>query len=144
MSPTVFDSHGTDRLTKWKQFRDSLEASATPLEDVAELWSHAPFVSPYLDPQNPSEWPDPWHLILDLRLDDLAIALGMLYTIKLTRRFMDTVCEIHTMILPDKKEPSYFVVVDKKHVLNLEYKTVVTIDKIEELKTNIVWSKTRM
>ena len=84
MSPTVFDSYGTDRLTKWKQFRDSLETSATPLEDVAELWSHAPFVSPYLDPQNPAEWPDPWHLILDLRLDDLAIALGMLYTIKLT------------------------------------------------------------
>ena len=144
MSPTVFDSYGTDRLTKWKEFRDSLETSATPLEDVAELWSHAPFVSPYLDPQTPTEWPDPWHLILDLRLDDLAIALGMLYTIKLTHRFIDTACEIHMSMLPDRKEPSYFVVVDKKHVLNLEYKTVVDVDKIEDLKTNIVWSKSRM
>jgi len=144
MSPTVFDSYGTDRLTKWKEFRDSLETSATPLEDVAELWSHAPFVSPYLDPHNPTEWPDPWHLILDLRLDELAIALGILYTIKLTTRFIDTNCEIHMSMLPKKKEASYFVVVDKKHVLNLEYKTVVDVDRITDLKTNIVWSKSRM
>jgi hypothetical protein len=144
MSPTVFDSYGTDRLTKWKEFRDSLETSATPLEDVAELWSHAPFVSPYLDPQNPNEWPDPWHLILDLHLDELAIVLGMLYTIKLTHRFIDTECEIHTIMLSNKKEPSYFVVVDKKHVLNLEYRTVVDADKIIDLKTNMIWSKSRM
>jgi hypothetical protein len=144
MSPTVFDSYGTDRLTKWKQFRDSLETSATPLEDVAELWSHAPFVSPYLDPQTPAEWPDPWHLILDLRLDDLAIALGMLYTIKLTHRFIDTECEIHMSMFPNRKDASYFVVVDKKHVLNLDYKTVVDVDRITDLKTNIVWSKSRM
>jgi hypothetical protein len=144
MSPTVFDSYGTDRLTKWKEFRDSLETSATPLEDVAELWSHAPFVGPYLDPQNPAEWPDPWHLILDLHLDDLAIALGILYTIKLTHRFIDTKCEIHMSMLPKKKEASYFVVVDKKHVLNLDYKTVVDVDRITDLKTNIVWSKSRM
>jgi hypothetical protein len=140
----VFDSYGTDRLTKWKEFRDSLETSATPLEDVAELWSHAPFVSPYLDPQTPAEWPDPWHLILDLRLDDLAIALGMLYTIKLTHRFIDTECEIHMSMFPNRKDASYFVVVDKKHVLNLDYKTVVDVDRITDLKTNIVWSKSRM
>jgi hypothetical protein len=81
---------------------------------------------------------------LDLHLDELAIALGMLYTIKLTHRFIDTECEIHTMMLPNKKEPSYFVVVDKKHVLNLEYRTVVDVDRIADLKTNIVWSKSRM
>jgi len=144
MSPTVFDLHGTDRLTNWKQFRDSLETSATPLEDVAELWSHAPFVSPYLDPQNPAEWPDPWHLILDLHLDDLAIALGMLYTIKLTHRFIDTECEIHTSMLPNRKEASYFVVVDKKHVLNLEYNTVVDIEELKRFKTSMIWSKSKI
>jgi hypothetical protein len=48
------------------------------------------------------------------------------------------------MMLPNKKEPSYFVVVDKKHVLNLEYRTVVDVDRIADLKTNIVWSKSRM
>ena len=140
----VFDRHGTDRLAAWKQFRDSLETSSQPLEDVAELWSHAPFVSTYLDPKNPAEWPDPWHLILDLRLDDLAIALGMLYTIKLTQRFMDTKCEIHMSMLPDKKEPSYLLVVNDKHVLNLEYKSVVSIKELKKFETSIIWSQIRM
>ena len=140
----VFDQHGTDRLAAWKQFRDSLETSNQPLEDVAELWSHAPFVSAYLNPKNPAEWPDPWHLILDLHLDDLAIALGMLYTIKLTQRFMDTECEIHTSILPDKKEPSYMLVVDGKYVLNLEYKNVVSIEELKKFETNIIWSQIKI
>jgi hypothetical protein len=47
-------------------------------------------------------------------------------------------------MLSNKKEPSYFVVVDKKHVLNLEYRTVVDADKIVDLKTNMIWSKSRM
>jgi hypothetical protein len=136
----VFDQHGTDRIAAWKEFRDKLENSDNPLKDVADLWSNAPFVGAYLDPKNPSEWPDPWHLILDLRLDDLAIALGMLYTIKLTRRFMDIDCEIHMSMLPDKKDPNYFVVVDNKHVLNLEYKNVVGIEKLQNLKTSLIWS----
>ncbi len=140
----VFDQFGTDRLAAWKEFRDSLETSEHPLEDVAKLWSQAPFVSPYLDPQNPTEWPDPWHLILDLRLDDLAIALGMLYTIKLTHRFMETECEIHTSMLPDKKDPCYLVVVDKQHVLNLEYKEVVSVDELKKFQTKLIWSKSRL
>jgi hypothetical protein len=144
MSPTVFDSYGTDRLTKWKQFRDSLETSATPLEDVAELWSHAPFVSPYLDPQNPKEWPDPWHLILDSHLDELAIVLGMLYTIKLTRRFIDTHCEIHTSMLSNKKELAYLLIVDNKHVLNLEYNGVVAVEELKRFSTSMIWSKSKL
>jgi hypothetical protein len=140
----VFNLHGNERLAAWKQFRDSLESSENPLLDVAEFWSQAPFVSPYLDPNNPAKWPDPWHLVLDLHLDDLAIALGMLYTIKLTQRFMDTSCEIHMSILPDKKEPSFLLVVDNKHVLNLEYKNVVDIEKISKIATNMIWSKSRM
>jgi hypothetical protein len=144
MSPTVFDSYGTDRLTKWKQFRDSLETSATPLEDVAELWSHAPFVSPYLDPQNPSEWPDPWHLVLNSDLDELAIVLGMLYTIKLTSRFIGTPCEIHMSMLLNKKEPAYLLIVDNKHVLNLEYNTVVDVEELKRFNTSMIWSKPKL
>jgi hypothetical protein len=144
MSPTVFDSYGTDRLTKWKQFRDSLETSATPLEDVAKLWSHAPFVSPYLDPQNQSEWPDPWHLVLDSDLDELAIVLGMLYTIKLTSRFIDTPCEIHMSMLMNKKEPIYVLIVDNNHVLNLEYNSVVKVDELKRFSTSMIWSKSKL
>ena len=140
----VFNEYGTDRLASWKEFRNSLETSEHPLEDVAELWAQAPFVSPYLDPQNPAEWPDPWHLILDLRLDDLAIVLGMLYTIKLTSRFIDTECEIHKSIIPDKDDASYILVVDKKYVLNLEYKSVLGVDELKNIETKLLWSKSRL
>lgn len=140
----MFDLYGTDRLTAWKEFRDSLEVSNNPFLDVANFWSRAPFVSPYLDPQNPDEWPDPWHLILDSRLDDLAIVLGMLYTIKLTSRFIDAECEIHTSTSSDRKEPCYILVVDKKHVLNLEYNCVVNIDALAKMNTSIVWSGNKL
>jgi len=144
MWPTVFDVYGNDRLTQWKEFRDALETSLHPLEDVAELWSHAPFVSPYLDPQSPKKWPDPWHLILDLHLDDLAITLGMLYTIKLTQRFIDTECEIYKFIFPKKVEPQYLLLVDKKYILNLECKAVVSVEKLNDLDTTLIWSKSSL
>ena len=140
----MFNLYGNERLAAWKQFRDNLERSQNPFLDVAELWSRAPFVNPYLDPNNVTEWPDPWHLVLDLRLDDLAIALGMLYTIKLTQRFIDTPCEIHMSMSPNNKETKYFLVVDNKYVLNKEYKNVVSIDELKDLKTNIIWNKSRM
>jgi hypothetical protein len=139
----VFDVYGNDRLVAWKEFRDSLEISEHPLEDVAKLWSSAPFVSAYLDPQNPSEWPDPWHLILDLRLDNLAIALGMLYTIKLTQRFIDTKCEIHMSILSNN-EPTYLLIVDEKHVLNFEYRNVVDIKDLKDIKTSLIQSQSKI
>ena len=142
--PTVFDEYGTKRLAVWRQFRESLETSPTPLEDVAELWCRAPFVSPYLDPQLPTEWPDPWHLMLDLRLDDLALVLGMLYTIKLTQRFIDTKCEIHMSMCPQNKERQYMLLVGDAQVLNLEYGTVVGADDLKHLDTKTIYSVSRL
>lgn len=134
----MFDLHGTDRLTEWKRFRDSIETSDTPFEDVALFWSRAPFVSPYLNYQNSSNWPDPWHLILDNRLDDLAITLGILYTIKLTQRFMDSLCEIHISMLPEDNLKT-FLIVDKKHVLNYEHRLVTDVKNIDSVQTNMIW-----
>ena len=137
----MFSLYGNDRLTHWKKFRNSLESSNTPLEDVINFWSLAPFVSPYLNPQNPAEWPDAWHLILDDRFDDLAIVLGMLYTIKLTTRFMETQCEIHTSMFPKEKYPRYLLIVDNKHVLNFEYGCISGIEKLTEIETSLIWAK---
>jgi hypothetical protein len=144
MWPTVFDCYDQDRLAAWKQFRDSLENSTTPWEDVAELWSRAPFVNPYLDYQNPDSWPDPWHLILDSRLDQLAIALGMLYTIKLTERFADTNCKIYRVKEPSAKEYRYVLAVDNQFVLNYEYNQVVGINRLDDLDSDLVWAPSQI
>ena len=137
---TVFDLYGTDRLTAWREFRDSLENSSQPLVDVAEFWSRAPFVSSYLNPQTPADWPDPWHLILDGKLDQLAICLGIMYTLKLTQRFMVSKYEIHMSILPQNKDPFYYLVVDGQYVLNYEPRAVHDVGVLQEFQTNIVWS----
>ena len=135
----MFNLYGNERLIEWKRFRDSLESCNDPLTRVAELWATAPFVNPYLDSKNPNEWPDPWHLVLDSKLDELAISLGMLYTIKLTQRFMDSNCEIHKSMLPNNLEPSFYLVVDQQHVMNYEPRIVHTIDVLDCGQTNTLW-----
>jgi len=135
----MFNLYGNERLIEWKQFRDSLESCDDPLTRVAELWATAPFVNPYIDPNNPNEWPDPWHLVLDSKLDELAISLGMLYTIKLTQRFMDSNCEIHKSMLPNNLEPSFYLVVDQQHVMNYEPRIVHSIGVLDSVQTNTLW-----
>jgi hypothetical protein len=136
----VFNNSANERLTEWKKFRDTLETSNTPFDDVAEFWSHAPFVSDFLDPNNSTSWPDPWHLILDGRFDDLAITLGMLYTILLTQRFTIINCEIHMSIVSNNQSPTYWLTIDGDKVLNYHYKQVVTVDKTEGTPSTMIYS----
>lgn len=135
----MFNLYRNDRLNEWKRFRDSIESSQTPLKDVVNLWSLAPFVSSYLDPYEPSQWPDPWHLVLDNKLDELAIVLGMLYTLQLTDRFMKSRFEIHMPAANNNPEKEYYLRVDD-HVLNLEYKEVLPVSRLDKIQTNIIWS----
>ena len=135
----MFDAHGIDRLTKWKEFRNTLEVLDDPLQAVVDFWNKAPFVSPYLNPQTPKSWPDPWHLVLDEKLDNLAICLGMLYTLKLTQRFMASRFEIHMSTMEASRYSKYFLVVDN-HVLNLEYGCVLPATQLESIQTSIIWT----
>lgn len=135
----MFDLYNFERLSAWKQFRDSLETSSTPYEDLANFWALAPFVSRYLDPNNPKSWPDPWKLIIDGKFDDLAICLGMLYTLKLTERFRDSLCEICTVI--ENNEKRYFLMVDNSSILNYEYRSVRGRNDLVNQEFTLVWSK---
>jgi hypothetical protein len=137
----VFDLHGLDRIAEWKRFREDIESSENPLDDIVRLWSRAPFVSPYLNPHNPESWPDPWRLMLDLKLDDLAISLGMLYTLKLTRRFMRTPIEIHMSMSPQHTENRFPVIVNGQSVLNWEYGVVASVDCLKDVQTILIYSK---
>jgi hypothetical protein len=134
----MFNLYGNERLIEWKKFRDSLESSNDPLTRVAELWATAPFVNPYLDPNNPNDWPDPWHLVLDSKLDELAICLGMLYTVKLTQRFMDADCEIHMSMPSNNLEPSFYLVVNNQ-VLGYEPRVAHSISVLDSIQTNTLW-----
>jgi len=133
----VFDLYYTEKIKAWKEFRNSIETSPTPFEDVAAFWAKAPFVSRYLDPYNSKNWPDPWKLIMDNRFCDLAIALGMCYTLQLTTRFKDSKYEIHMSMSPS--EVRHVLVVDDEAVVNLDYGGVSTIDNLPSNSIKI-WS----
>ena len=137
----MFDKHDTDRIAEWKHFRDYLEQSPTPYEDVANLWGRAPFVENYLDHTLPDTWPDPWHILVDDRLDNLAICLGMLYTFKLTERFKDTPCEVYNLIDPRDNYPINVLLVDNKHVLNWDIREVVSKSALDGLEIKRIWAK---
>jgi hypothetical protein len=130
----VFDQYGIDRLSAWRCFRDCLESSPTPFEDVIKFWREAPFVGPYLNPNNPGSWPDPWQLIIDGKFDNLGLALAMLYTLKLTQRFSEISCELYTI------ESSYAVIVDNNTILNLEKREITSLISLEnDNKIKKIW-----
>lgn len=132
----MFDLHSTEKIRAWKEFRDSLEQVLDPLNEVALFWSKAPFVNRYLVNIPPSNWPDPWKLIVDGKFDDLAIALGMCYTLKLTKRFTDHRFEIHTSVL--NNELKYILIVDNEFVLNWDHRAVAKLETIPQ--TTKIWS----
>lgn len=125
----MFDFHGTQRLTEWKKFRDELENDGTSLVSVVDLWRKAPFVSPYINLDDPASWPDPWKLIIDGKFDYFGIALGMLYTVKLTQRFSQTECGIYKLLSNDVKDSQFIIVVDNSKVLNWNEKNVEDFDQ---------------
>ena len=75
-----------ERLVRWRELRKKLDSK--PIDQavqlVAEFWTGCPFTPYYLDIDKPEEWPDPWTLIEENCYCDIAIAIGMLYTIKFT------------------------------------------------------------
>lgn len=136
----MFDLFGNARIESWKNFRDSLEDSPQPHDDVAKFWAKAPFVNNYLDPFDQSSWPDPWQLILEGKFDNLAIALGICYTLSLTQRFSRTTFEIHKSI-DDKKNSKYYLVVDSCYVFNLHYGEVCELEDLNKLDTFLIWKQ---
>jgi hypothetical protein len=132
----VFDYYELQRIEKWKEFRDALETSETPFEDVVNLWSKAPFVNKYLNPYNYTSWPNPWELLVDGKFDELALVIGMTYTIKLTERFKNS--NIKICLVPDTKDITYFLIVDDRYVLNYEYRKILLIDQITNVNGTIL------
>ena len=135
----MFELYGNDRLSEWRKLREDIQNSSTPFEDVVSLWCKAPFVSHYLDPHDRASWPDPWRLILDNKFDKLSIALGMLYTLKLTQRFSSTEFKIHMSIPQKIYDPDFFISVEEKFYLNFLYGTVTEACNADH-DHRIIWS----
>lgn len=98
-----------ERLLDWKKFRQSLETSVDPLNDLIQYYNQIPVSSMYTDPYNPNIWLGPWELIYQNVYCDYCIILGMCYTLQLTDRFTDTDIEIHISIDYTNNEQYYLL-----------------------------------
>jgi hypothetical protein len=128
----MFKLQASERLTRWREFRKSLDN--LPLEEalvaVADFWASCPFSPYYLDPGKPDEWPDPWTMITENYYCDIAKALGMLYTIKYTKH--DPEVELRMYFDPETKYGYNLVWIEQgKYVINLVTDEIVNKAQVE-------------
>jgi len=119
-----------ERLEHWRHLRGTMDAlEIEPALDLAaETWGQAPFTPYYLDYTQIETWPDPWTLISENYYCDLAKALGLLYTVYLSRHGSEHDLKLRILRHPlTKKEYNLVIVDDGKYVLNLLAHEVVNI-----------------
>ena len=108
----MFDQVYEERLATWRNFRDQLELSASPLEDVIVFYKSAPYVSILTDPWDRSTWLGPWELLYENQYCDFSCVLGMCYSLQLTERFKDKMFEIHIAMDHSKSQTHYLLCVN--------------------------------
>jgi hypothetical protein len=122
-----------ERLARWREFRKNLDTLSLndAVYEVANFWTGCPFTPYYLDIEKPNEWPDPWTLIEENYYCDIAIALGMLYTI----RFTEHNPQVELRVYYDPESRVYYNLAwidDGKYVLNMTEGEVVNKTQIAE------------
>jgi hypothetical protein len=130
-----------DRLAQWKDFRHTLSDLSLPkaIDELNTMWSSAPFVTYYLDPNNPTNWPDPWTLLAENYYCDVAKALGIMYTIYFTSH---KATPIEFRMYYDYKEKSRYNLVwidGGKYILNYYPFEIVNTKQIEESKLDLLY-----
>ena len=120
-----------DRLVEWSNFRNSLENSQDPIQDVIDYYNQIPVVSIHTDPYNKDMWPNPWELIYENEYCEYCILLGMCYTLQLTDRFSREDFEIH-ITLDENKSQHYYLLYVQGRVLGYEKNNHVNVNQIKE------------
>ena len=123
------DTTTEQRITHWRDFRESLTQSTTPLQDIADLWKTAPVTERNLDPWSSQRWPTPWELLEENRFCPVAIPLMMGWTAKLSTRLSTS--DVLIKLYIDHTEQRYYnVCMVDNNLLNYKQEVV----KVEDLQ----------
>lgn len=134
----MFKNSIDHRLSFWAQYRVKIDESEASTEeillDLCELWKSAPFI-PYnnkIDPFFQYNWPTPWDILVENKYDDFTKALMMGWTLKLTKKFKNSVIQLKTLV--DNSKPCNYniVVLDNTWVLNYSDLGPVKISEISD------------
>ena len=83
----MVDKKFEDRLTLWRNLRDSLATSAQPVQDVIDYWRTIPQDTRNVDPYDQTTWPDPWEMIEENSYCEFTKLLAIAYTLKLSNLY---------------------------------------------------------
>lgn len=86
-----YDISCANRLMVWRQWRQTLDSMdyVSALSEVARIYMMVPRVNHYLAPDEQDRWPTPWELVNDNIYCDLAVGLGMFYSLQLSTHAQD-------------------------------------------------------
>lgn len=103
-----------DYLKPWIAFRDTLENSSTPFEDVSLYFERKLNTKNYTDPYDREKWPTPWELIYEDQFCLFNVILGICYTLRLTERFKNIRPVIKLVLDKTDKTVYYLLIIDDK------------------------------
>lgn len=129
-----------DRLHCWREFRTNIGTLPfdKAIADTIHLWSYAPFVNHHLDLSEPMDWPGPWELLTENKYDDMAKALGMLYTLCLSSHGSKHEFSIIKASASSGLENYNLVSIDDgKYILNYQFDKVISNEQLDR-ETNLI------
>lgn len=136
----MFNKKYEDRLAAWSDFRNTLETTDNPYQDVIDFYQRAPLVSIHTDPFDQAQWPTPWELIQENQYCEFARVLGYCFSLQLTERFSEANFEIH-IVTSKEKSYLYLLIIDSKIVLGYdETKPVSYLDIQSDLESQVIYS----
>jgi|SaaInl59LU_5_DNA_1037362.scaffolds.fasta_scaffold10323_2 hypothetical protein len=124
----MFNKPYEDRLTLWREFRESLEVVSDPINAAIQFYSTAPKVTLNADPWNREAWPTPWELLQDNEYCNFTRVLGICYSLQLTDCFKESQIEIH--IYTDSKKGYVFLLLIDNHVIGWEEDAYVDVNDL--------------
>jgi hypothetical protein len=131
----MFKTDPDQRLSRWSEFRKTLDLSNNPLDDVAKFWQNAPLI-PYhskIDPYYSRQWPTPWEIVYDNQYDDFTLSLMIGWTLLLTEKFKTAKIEIKTLVDDTAKRLYNIVCVNDQWALNFVDGEPIALDKVPSL-----------
>ena len=133
------------RIISWREWRNSLEGLPhdNVVEEVCRAWSRVPTVLHYLAPDQVDDWPNPWELIYTNIYCDLAITLGMTYTLCLLENpaFDDVVLKIYRT---SNGWTNLSSIDQGKYVLSYHYGRIVNSQCVSENTMTLAYSYSKV
>lgn len=112
----MFEKEYIDRVSSWRRFREIVNQSNNPLEDVLSKYNSMRTDKITVDPYDQKSWPGPWELLTYKSYCGFAKLLGVAYTLQLTERFSGSRFGIHIYTDYECSQIKYFLSIDEIYV----------------------------